>query len=206
MRLSRLLGLIAVTFVTIVGATACGSKSEQTAPTVAATSTKTAPVSTVAGTTVTGTPTQVSASSQLSYKAGPNATIDDLKALAKVGLYENENVRYGGVYRYATADSFVLDPKLNQSNGLRQNTCWFYEKLIDWTPNENDAFSVLRPYLAEGWEVSKDLQTLTIKIRKGIKWHNVAPVNGREFVASDVIFQWSAIGKKTQLLMPLILR
>jgi len=39
--------------------------------------------------------------------------------------------------------------------------------------------------LAESWEM-KDPTTMVIHVRQGVHWQNKAPVNGREFVASDV--------------------
>jgi peptide/nickel transport system substrate-binding protein len=39
--------------------------------------------------------------------------------------------------------------------------------------------------LAESWTIT-DPATITIQLRQGIHWQNKAPVNGREFVASDV--------------------
>lgn len=42
------------------------------------------------------------------------------------------------------------------------------------------------PDLAESWQVSSDGLTYTFKLRKGVKFQNVAPVNGREFTADDV--------------------
>ncbi|MSQ14548.1 MAG: ABC transporter substrate-binding protein [Dehalococcoidia bacterium] len=41
------------------------------------------------------------------------------------------------------------------------------------------------PDLAKSWEVSKDGKSYTFKLREGIKFHNVAPVNGREFTSED---------------------
>ncbi len=40
--------------------------------------------------------------------------------------------------------------------------------------------------LAESWELSPDGLNYTFHLRKGIRWQNKPPVNGREFVASDV--------------------
>ena len=40
--------------------------------------------------------------------------------------------------------------------------------------------NVTRPYLVEGWEVSDDLRTWTLKTRKNVKWHN-----GRQFTSED---------------------
>ncbi len=44
--------------------------------------------------------------------------------------------------------------------------------------------------LAESWEVP-DNNTVIFKIRKGVKWHNKAPMNGRELTADDVVFSFN---------------
>src|SRR5690606_20767085 len=44
----------------------------------------------------------------------------------------------------------------------------------------------LRPQLADSWETSPDGLTYTFKLHPGVKYHNVAPINGRAFVANDV--------------------
>ena len=46
-------------------------------------------------------------------------------------------------------------------------------------------FSIL-PDLAEKWTVSKDGKVYTFALRKGVKFHNKPPVNGREVIAEDV--------------------
>src|SRR4030095_3517518 len=42
------------------------------------------------------------------------------------------------------------------------------------------------PDLAEKWTVSKDGTVYTFQLRKGVKFHNRPPVNGREVTAADV--------------------
>ncbi len=41
------------------------------------------------------------------------------------------------------------------------------------------------PELAKSWEVSKDGKSYTFKLQQGVKFHNVPPVNGREFTSED---------------------
>ena len=49
--------------------------------------------------------------------------------------------------------------------------------------------AVIEPDLATSWEVSPDASAYTFHLRKGVKFPNVAPVNGRELTAADV--KWS---------------
>jgi len=43
------------------------------------------------------------------------------------------------------------------------------------------------PELAEKWEYANPT-TLVLHVRKGVKWQNLAPVNGREFTADDMVW------------------
>ena len=45
--------------------------------------------------------------------------------------------------------------------------------------------------IAQSWETSPDLLTLTFKLRPGVKFHPVAPINGRAVDAEDVLFSWN---------------
>lgn len=47
---------------------------------------------------------------------------------------------------------------------------------------------ILRPELAERWEVSPDAKSFTFHLRKGVKYADIPPVNGRELTAADVKF------------------
>jgi len=50
--------------------------------------------------------------------------------------------------------------------------------------------SVLTGRLAESWVISPDGLTFTFHIRQGVNWQNKAPMNGREFTADDVVFNF----------------
>src|SRR5215510_142338 len=43
--------------------------------------------------------------------------------------------------------------------------------------------------LAESWQRTNDT-TYVFKLRKGVRWHNKAPVNGRELTAEDVKYTY----------------
>ena len=54
----------------------------------------------------------------------------------------------------------------------------------------------LHPNLVESWSVSQDGRTVTLNLRKGVKWQNRPPVNGREFTADDVVYNLQRIAGK----------
>jgi len=49
------------------------------------------------------------------------------------------------------------------------------------------------PDLAESWEVSGDKTEIVFKLRPGVKWHNLPPLNGRELDVQDVLFSWERL-------------
>lgn len=55
--------------------------------------------------------------------------------------------------------------------------------------DDNPCTAVVRPLLAESWSFL-DPTTIEIKLRQGVKFQNVPPVNGRELVADDVVFNY----------------
>ncbi len=54
---------------------------------------------------------------------------------------------------------------------------------------------ILEPDHAEKWSMSSDGTTFTFNLRKGIKYPNVPPVNGREFTSKDVKFSLEYISR-----------
>ena len=50
-----------------------------------------------------------------------------------------------------------------------------------------ESLSELEGDLAESWEISDDGLTYTFHLRDDVTWHDIAPVNGRPFVAQDVV-------------------
>jgi len=98
---------------------------------------------------------------------------------------------YGGSITFASqADLPNLDPTRTTSVYMQQVTGVVYERLVHWNARagHNPGGDPLEPGLAESWTVSEDGLTYNFKLRQGVKWQDVAPVNGREFSADDVVF------------------
>jgi len=89
---------------------------------------------------------------------------DPMGAPGLIGLQQNWMDRL-------TTDDWTLDPAVFSYN-------------IDFRPAEYEVGS-----LASSWEFT-DPSTYVIHLRNGIHWQNISPVNGREFVASDVVFHY----------------
>ena len=99
------------------------------------------------------------------------------------------NAKRGGVAKLRYLDP----PRMDLSRTL---SCTIYNTL-GHTSNKltrgrigplADPFRVdIEGDLAESWEVGDGGQKHTFNLRKGVKFHNKAPVNGREFTAEDVV-------------------
>ena len=103
----------------------------------------------------------------------------------------------GGEFRAAAASKYTtLDPlKANPAaitgnvyNTVVETKVGFYYPETFWVPQYIGS-------LAEKWD-HPDPLTYIFYLRKGINFHNIAPVNGRELVADDVVFSWTTQKKE----------
>lgn len=62
------------------------------------------------------------------------------------------------------------------------------QKKVTWRYPEQEAPQFMNKGLAESWTIPNP-RTVIFHLRKGIKWHNKPPVNGREVTAEDM--KWS---------------
>lgn len=89
--------------------------------------------------------------------------------------------QYGGTWRRAflgVAD-FHAYGRLN------------YEPMVRWPRDPRDP---IRPGIAKKWEWSDDGKTLTLYLRKGMKWSD-----GEPFTVDDILFWWEDIALNTDL-------
>jgi peptide/nickel transport system substrate-binding protein len=97
----------------------------------------------------------------------------------------------GGILRVRGYDLPHFDPHLTLNFKTNNTLSFVYSKLVRHqvgagvTPG---TFTV-EPDLAERWEEPDDT-TLVFHLRRGVRWHNKPPVNGRELTAEDVKFSF----------------
>jgi peptide/nickel transport system substrate-binding protein len=98
----------------------------------------------------------------------------------------------GGTLRLRGWDLPHFDPHLtinNYTNSILSFVCSRLVRHKVGTDVQPGTFSV-EPDLAERWEAPDDT-TYVFHLRKGVKWHNKPPLNGRELVAEDVQFTYA---------------
>jgi ABC-type transport system substrate-binding protein len=104
--------------------------------------------------------------------------------------------KYGGTLHLPIVGEVPnLDP--HQVNGPLMITggisvAWSRLVKIDAGPNRKGDSVLLAGDLAESW-TQPDETTYLFKLRPGVKWQNVAPVNGRALVAEDVRYSFQRI-------------
>ncbi len=84
-----------------------------------------------------------------------------------------------------------LDPTAALRAEVAQVTTRAFDALLrfKWGPDVGYDDLIIGPHLAERWEASADARTFTFHLRKGVKFADLPPVNGRELTAEDV--KWS---------------
>ena len=95
----------------------------------------------------------------------------------------------GGILRVRGFDPPHFDPHLSTAAYMQSTLSFVYSKLVRHKVGAEipPGKFMVEPDLAERWEALDDT-TYIFHLRKGVKWHNRPPVNGRELVAEDVKF------------------
>ena len=97
----------------------------------------------------------------------------------------------GGILRVRGYDPVHFDPHQTISFKTHTTLSFVYSKLVRHKvgPEVQPGIFTVEPDLAERWEALDDT-TYIFHLRRGVKWHNKPPVNGRELVAEDVKFTY----------------
>ena len=126
---------------------------------------------------------------QMGLAAGLTVSALPLSRPAPLWGAETDQPNRGGILRVRGYDPVHFDHHL--TNNARTNTTLSFVRstLLRYKvgPEITPGTFILEPHLAERWEEPDDL-TYVFHLRRGVKWHNKPPLNGRELVAEDVKF------------------
>lgn len=148
------------------------------------------PASTTTGATATGT---AAPAGDIEYPGGQGELVESSGLPFPYNFPEPAKApKAGGVMAVgATWDVGPMDPAVSAAGGTVVVPNMVYNRLLGIKRGPGaDVFDapILEPELAESWERSPDGLTFTFKIRSGITWQNLPPLNGRAFVAEDAAF------------------
>ena len=98
----------------------------------------------------------------------------------------------GGILRVRGWDPPHFDPQQTRAFMTMTTLSFVYSKLLRHKVGAGvtPGTFTLEPDLAERWEQPDDT-TWLFHLRKGVRWHNKPPVNGRELTADDVKFTFT---------------
>jgi peptide/nickel transport system substrate-binding protein len=127
--------------------------------------------------------------------AGGDDEGESTETSADDAMEEGEPVQGGTLSVAATSDGDTLDPLASASFNVHNRVGLASSRLLkpDMSPEYAFGEAPLVGDLAEDWEISEDGLTYTFNLRQGVMWHDIEPVNGREFVAADVVATFEAI-------------
>ena len=104
----------------------------------------------------------------------------------------NSDAMIGGIGAGSAASGVV--EKLGIAN-------WGLDRSVNNLANEFLLVDHFTSALAESWDVP-DPQTYVFHLRQGVRWHDKAPMNGRELTADDVVYnlgRWRTSDQNTRL-------
>ena len=107
--------------------------------------------------------------------------------------------RGGTLTRASAWDPPVIDPRLTQSVGLYQFAGLTSNHVVRYAFTDEatgPSDLTLKGDLAESWAASPDHRVWTFKLRQGVKWQNLPPLNGRELTAADIKYCFEQYAKE----------
>ena len=165
---------------------ACGSSSNN----------NTAASSAPSGSSSPAVPSSVSGASAPTGSSGPSSGGGQSSSLITQPQDTTAQAKKGGALKFSvTADIPNFDPHY-LSFADAQQVLLNYNRLTRVKPGhlETSDGSIIGD-AAESWEYSPDKLTITIKIRNNLGMPDIAPVNGRNLDAEDIVYSWGRFAK-----------
>ena len=126
-----------------------------------------------------------------SNNGGNSEDADDVTGVMNGTLPDDGPAQDGGTLTTIdSSDAPTLDVQATASSYTHSGLSGIvYNKLVKYKTGRTLKYgsTELTGDLATDWERSDDGKTWTFELRKGVKFQNIAPVNGREFTAADVV-------------------
>ena len=112
-------------------------------------------------------------------------------ALALTTPAEAQSPKRGGIFRFAGFDPPNFDPHATPHWWCFINLSLTHSRLMRFKagPGVTPGTLPVEADLAESWTRPNDT-TWEFKLRRGVRWHNKPPVNGRELTAEDVKYTY----------------
>ena len=124
---------------------------------------------------------------------GAAVAADAVLPLLDCGAAEAQTPKRGGIFRIRGEDATTgFDPHLSANHHrIATNLSFTHSRLVKVRAGASVVPGTLpiEPDLAESWIQPSD-RTYVFKLRKGVRWHSKAPVNGRELTADDVKYTY----------------
>jgi len=119
-------------------------------------------------------------------------TIERGLGLLAPSVADAQNPKRGGIFRIAVQlDPVGLDPHQTIAFATMTMLSFTHSRLVKVKagPSVRPGTYPLEGDVAESWTQPTDT-TYLFKLRKGVRWHNRPPVNGRELTAADVKYTY----------------
>ena len=102
-----------------------------------------------------------------------------------------DEAKRGGELILTGGDLQKLDFQATISTPTQWASSTVFSRLIRYDPYSGLNEYAVQGDLAEEWELEED--KVTFHLKKGVKWQNLDPVNGRELVASDIVYSYERL-------------
>jgi len=128
---------------------------------------------------------------QTGLAAGLTLSVLPLSPPATLWGAEAGPPKRGGILRVRGYDPTHFDPHLTISFKTHATLSFVYSRLVRHKvgAGAQPGIFTVEPDVAESRETPDDT-TYIFHLRKGVKWHNKPPLNGRELIAEDVKFTY----------------
>src|SRR5215510_5307060 len=143
---------------------------------------------------------------QMGLAAGLTVSALPLSHSASLWGAEAGQPKRGGILRVRGFDPVHFDHHLTLNARTNTTLSFVHSTLLRYKvgPEIEPGTYTVEPHLAEGWEEPDDL-TYVFRLRRGVKWHNKPPLNGRELVADDVKFTFDRfLAEKANILREML--